>query len=155
MAVHRITLVLFLALGWIASVHACKPAPWLYPKSKLPAAYAEQLFAHADALFYARVIAVVTDPYKSPLGTRRSRAEITVIEQFKGPTDTTHIHTYVTRGTCQDPPFFEGEERLWVLRDSANADGTKTLYEVHASRRFLAFPDQILLPELRANRDRQ
>jgi hypothetical protein len=113
-----------------------------------PAAYARQLLKNADAVVLARSVRVSTDPYVSPGDTRISRADLEVLEHFKGPKQLGQIQTYVTLVTCRDEPFIEGEKRLFVLA-AESKDNKRVFTEIHAWR-LPAFSDTALTALLRA-----
>jgi hypothetical protein len=119
----------FLAVAsalWIGSADACTPHAWVTGRhARSSAEFAADLVKHATALVRARVISAETvDPLSRPADVR---AEIVVLEHFKGPND---LRVVFNSAVCPNPrAFVSGEERLFILVASPHSEASARYYE--------------------------
>lgn len=141
--IARISLILGLCIWWPSHAQACKPFHWSYGGgAKSTAEYAQILLKHATAIVVAQVVSAET-AVRPGLGAS-SKAEVRVVERFKGPDDIRHIYSEGW-GTCAAYKYAKGEERLFVLLGRSN---TEKLHEVGAWQH-PRFPQDELLAEFR------
>ena len=121
---------------------ACKPLPWSYGGgAQSSSEYARILLKNAEAIVVARVVSAESIPFSGD-GTY-SKAEVRVIERFKGADDIRRIHSKGW-GTCPTYRYAEGEERLFVLSPPSDGELYEVSYWQHPQ-----FPMQELLGEFR------